>query len=92
MSAQIVRAKPRTAGTHFLAGPAPDSHRCKAACYRASPDRPWISLLCDYGHSAGGRATNDGSFAGSAFQASLSDLPAFAPFVLVPDDGEAARS
>jgi hypothetical protein len=80
-----VRAKPRTAGTHFLGGPVPADHRCKAACYRVSRDGKWIFTVCDYGHSAGGRETGPRSgFAGSKFAADLNELPAFAPFVLVP--------
>lgn len=80
----LVRAAPRTAGRYFLAGPHPDDHPCRSACYRA---HDWgIILLCDYGYSAGGHIFGPGSlFAGSAFEASLSDLPAFAPFILVPE-------
>ena len=81
----LVRAAPRTAGRYFLAGPHPDDHPCRPACYRA---HDWgIILLCDYGYSAGGHIFGPGSiFAGSAFEANLSALPAFAPFMLVPQE------
>ena len=66
----------------FRALPAPEDHVCKAACYRVSKDRS-IYTLCEYGHMV---SYHDGksSFAGSWFEASLSSLPAFAPFNLVP--------
>jgi hypothetical protein len=81
----LVRAAPRTAGRYFLGGPHPDDHPCRPACYRA---HDWgIILLCDYGYCAGGHIFGPGSiFAGSAFEASLSGLPAFAPFMLVPQE------
>ncbi len=79
----LVRAAPRAAGRYFLAGPHPDDHPCRPACYRA---HDWgVILLCDYGYCAGGHIFGPGSiFAGSAFEASLSGLPAFAPFMLAP--------
>ncbi len=81
-NAKLVRAAPRTAGHYFLGGGCPGDRHCPAACYRA---HDWgITLLCDHGCSAGGwMFRKDSMFGGSAFAASLNDLPAFAPFVCV---------
>jgi hypothetical protein len=54
----LVRAAPRTAGRYFLAGPHPDDHPCRPACYRA---HHWgMILLCDYGYSADGHVFGPG--------------------------------
>jgi len=82
--AGLVRAAPRTFGRYVLSGPVPEEHRCRPSSYRVYD---WgITLVCDYGHSAGAwihRANPRGSYGGSAFAASLNDLPAEAPFVLI---------
>jgi hypothetical protein len=78
----LVRAKPHTAGQYFLGGEVPADHHCKAACYRIAPKGHRITTMCDYGHVVASRDTGPQShFGGSAFQASLNDLPAFAPFI-----------
>jgi hypothetical protein len=90
MTTTMVPAAPRTVGTHFLGGEIPADHECKAACYRVSKHRgrEYISTLCHYGHAVSMRETGARtSFAGSAFAASLNDLPAHAPFVLAAQEG-----
>lgn len=81
------RAEPRTSGTHFAA--LTDDHMCRAACYRVSRHRgkEYISTLCDAGHSVSMRLIDTG-FGGSAFHASLNELPVFAPFVALTSEPE----
>ena len=78
----LVRAEPRTVGQYHLGGEPPADHLCRPSSYRVYD---WgITLGCDYGHSAGAwvHASHPaGTFGGSAFAASLNDLPAGAPFV-----------
>ena len=76
----VLRAEPRTTGTHFLTADA-DCRDCKPSCYRIG--RHGITLLCDVGHSAGFHDGRTG-FAGSAFAASLNSLPVDAPFIVTP--------
>ena len=80
--AGLRRAEPRAVGLYFLGGDEPEENHCRAACYNV---HDWgISLACDYGHSAGAWVDSShprGSYGGSAFAASLNDLPAGAPFV-----------